>query len=47
MTNFRGSFARQQCDFARDAQDDPDIVDFLGLTDDPQDRDSEQARTVT
>ncbi|MFL9959389.1 PDDEXK nuclease domain-containing protein [Paraburkholderia nemoris] len=45
VTNFRETLPPQQSDLARDALKDPYIFDFLGLTEDAQERDIEQALT--
>jgi predicted nuclease of restriction endonuclease-like (RecB) superfamily len=45
VTNFRETLPPPQSDLARDALKDPYIFDFLGLTEDAQERDIEQALT--
>jgi predicted nuclease of restriction endonuclease-like (RecB) superfamily len=45
VTNFRETLPPQQSDLARDALKDPYIFDFLGLTEDAQERDIERALT--
>lgn len=45
MTNFGETLPPPQSDLARDALKDPYIFDFLGLTEDAQERDIEQALT--
>jgi predicted nuclease of restriction endonuclease-like (RecB) superfamily len=45
VTNFRDRLAAPQSDLAREALKDPYIFDFLGLTDDAQERDIERALT--
>ncbi|CAB3770876.1 Putative nuclease YhcG [Paraburkholderia humisilvae] len=45
LTNFRERLPPAQSDLARDILKDPYIFDFLGLTEDAQERDIEQALT--
>jgi predicted nuclease of restriction endonuclease-like (RecB) superfamily len=45
VTNFRETLPPQQSDLARNALQDPYIFDFLGLAEDAQERDIEQALT--
>jgi predicted nuclease of restriction endonuclease-like (RecB) superfamily len=45
VTNFKETLPPPQSDLARDALKDPYIFDFLGLTEDAQERDIEQALT--
>ncbi|SAL83970.1 hypothetical protein AWB67_06554 [Caballeronia terrestris] len=45
MTNFRETLPPPQSDLARDALKDPYVFDFLGLTEDAQERDIELALT--
>lgn len=45
VTNFRESLASPQSDLARETLKDPYVFDFLGLSDDAQERDIERALT--
>lgn len=43
VTNFEASLPRPHSDLARESLKDPDRFEFLGLTDEAQERDVEQA----